>query len=103
MTVSPSRRARLAQLEQEGRVMNSTMRARHKAAQKAAQKLQDEADKVIAALNASQIASNRYNGISTAEPVEKVVPEATTRLSANQKRDELAATAAKVLEEILRG
>jgi hypothetical protein len=103
MAVSPSRRALLTQLEQEGRVMTSSMRAKQKAAQKAAQKLEDEADKVIASLQASQIASNRYKGISTAQPEERIVPEATTCLSANQKRDELAVAAAKVLDELLRG
>lgn len=98
-----ARWARVAEMTASGEVMNSSRRTRLAKQQKAAQDLQDKADRVIASLQASQIASNRYKDISTAQPVEKVVPEPTTHLTANQKRDDLAATAAKVLEEILRG
>ena len=96
-----ARRARVAQMTAEGRVMTSTMRTRIANQQRKAQKLQDAADAVIAGLNASQIASNRYSGISTAEVVKVAAPEANTNLSRNQKEDTLAVKASKVLQELL--
>ena len=96
-----ARRARVAQMTAEGRVMTSTMRTRIANQQRKAQKLQDAADAVIAGLNASQIASNRYSGISTAEVVINVAPEANISLSRNQKEDTLALKASKVLQELL--
>jgi hypothetical protein len=96
-----ARRARVAQMTAEGRVMTSTMRTRIANQQRKAQKLQDAADSVIAGLSASQIASNRYKGISTAEVVVVEVPEATTNLSRNQKEDTLALKASKVIQELL--
>ena len=96
-----ARRARVAQMTAEGRVMDSKMRTRIANQQRKAQKLQDAADALIAGLSASQIASNRYKGISTAEVVVNVAPEATTNLSRNQKEDTLALKASKVLQELL--
>ena len=96
-----ARRARVKQMQEEGREMTSTMRTRIANQQRKAQKLQDAADSVIAGLNASQIASNRYKGISTAEVIVNVAPEATTNLSRNQKEDTLAVKASKVIQELL--
>ena len=96
-----ARRARVAQMTAEGRVMTSTMRTRIANQQRKAQKLQDAADAVIAGLNASQIASNRYSAISTAEVVKVAAPEANINLSLNQKEDTLAVKASKVLQELL--
>jgi hypothetical protein len=96
-----ARKARVAQMTAEGRVMTSALRTRIANQQRKAQKLQDAADAVIAGLNASQIASNRYSGISTAEVIVNVAPEATTNLSRHQKEDTLAVKASKVIQELL--
>jgi hypothetical protein len=96
------RRARIAQLAAEGRVMTSAMRTRVANQQRKNAKLQEQAENVLAGLNASQIASNRYKGISTAEVVKEAAPEANVRLSRNQKEDKLAAVASKVLEDLLK-
>lgn len=96
-----ARYARLAELAAEGRVMTSTMRTRIANQRRKDAKLQEKAENVIAGLNASQIASNRYKDISTSEVVKVAAPEANVSLPRNQKEDKLAATAAKVLQEIL--
>jgi hypothetical protein len=96
-----ARYARLAELAAEGRVMTSAMRTRIANQQRKATKLQQQAENVIAGLQASQIASNRYKDISTAEVVKAPVPEANVSLSRNQKEDALAVAAAKAIQDIL--
>ena len=96
-----ARYARLAELAAEGRVMDSKMRTRVANQQRKAAKLQEQAENVIAGLQASQIASNRYKGISTAEVVKEVTPEANVTLPRNKKEDTLAVQASKVIQELL--
>lgn len=96
-----TRRARVAEMYANGEVMASTRRTRDANQQRKAQKLQDAADKVIAGLQASQIASNRYSVKTMPEVVQVVVPEANTNLSRNKKEDTLALKASKVLQELL--
>ena len=95
-----ARYARLAELAAEGRVMDSKMRTRVANQQRKATKLQEQAENVIAGLQASQIASNRYRGISTAEVVKEATPDANVALPRNKKEDTLAIKASKVLQEI---
>lgn len=96
-----ARRARVAEMCAKGEVMTSTMRTRVANQQRKAQKLQDAADKVIAGLQASQIASNRYSAKTMPEVVQVAAPEANTILSRNKKEDTLALKASKVLQELL--
>jgi len=96
-----ARRARVAQMTAEGRVMTSAMRTRLANQQRKDAKLEAQAANVIAGLNASQIASNRYKDIFTTKVVKAPVPEANVYLSRNRKEDTLAVAASKVLQDIL--
>ena len=96
-----ARYARLAELAAQGRVMDSKMRTRVANQQRKNAKLQAQAENVIAGLQASQIASNRYKDISTAEVVKEATPEANVTLPCNKKEDTLAVQASKVIQELL--
>jgi len=96
-----ARYARLAELAAEGRVMDSKMRTRVANQQRKNAKLQQQAENVIAGLQASQIASNRYKDISTAEVVKEATPEANVSLPRNKTEDTLAVQASKVIQELL--
>ncbi len=93
------RRARVKELQASGRVMNSATQAKIRKQQQEQQKLQERAEMILAGISASNVPSRRYREIT---PVEKVVaPVATSYLKANQKEDQLAAAADKVLQELL--
>ena len=93
------RRARVAQLNAEGRVMNSTQQAKLRKQAQQQQALQDKADLILAGIFSSNVPSHKYQDI---QPQEKVAaPVATSRLKINQKEDRLAAAANQVLKELL--
>ena len=93
------RRARIAELQASGRVMNSTQQARLRKQAQQQQKLQEQAEMILAGINSTNVPSRRYQDI---QPQEKVAaPIATSRLKINQKEDKLAAAANQVLKELL--
>jgi hypothetical protein len=93
------RRARIAQLNAEGRVMNSNQQARLRKQAQQQQKLQEQAEMILAGINSTNVPSRRYQDIS---PIEKVAaPVATSQLKINQKEDQLALKANQVLKELL--
>lgn len=93
------RRARIAQLNAEGRVMNSAQQAKLRKQAQQQQKLQEQAEMILAGINSTNVPSRRYQDI---QPQEKPsAPEANTQLKVNQKEDQLAMKATQVLKELL--
>jgi len=95
------RRARVKQMIAEGRVMTPEKRIILENKRKQAQKLQSDANKLIAGLQASQIASNRYKDTKVLERVFVPAPEATRHLSQNDKRDSLLVKSSKLIQQII--
>ena len=95
------RRARVKQMIAEGRVMTPEKRVILENKKKQAEKLQSDANKLIAGLQASQIASNRYKDTKVLERVFVPAPEATRHLSPRDKRDSLLVKSGKLIQEIL--
>ena len=95
------RRERVKQMIVEGRVMTPEKRVILENKKKQAEKLQSDANKLIAGLQASQIASNRYKDTKVLERVFVPAPEATRHLSPSDKRDSLLVKSGKLIQQIL--
>ena len=96
-----NRRARVKQMIAEGRVMTPEKRVTLEKQKKEAEKIQSDANKLIAGLQASQIASNRYKDTKVLERVFVPAPEATRHLSPRDKRDSLLVKSGKLIQQIL--
>ena len=94
------RRARVKQMIREGRVMTPEKRVILEKQKKQAEKLESDSNKLIAGLQASQIASNRYKDTRGLERVFVPAPEATRHLSPHDKRDNLLEKTDKLLQQL---
>ena len=84
------RRARIAELHAEGRVMNSNQQAKLRKQAQQQQALQEQAEMILAGINSTNVPSHKYQDI---QPQEKPqAPEANTKLKINQKHINLFLT-----------
>jgi len=99
-----ARRARVREMESQGRVMTSSKRAKQKADQRKEQQRQEKIERLGGdILNQIQGRSGKVSDkpMGSEGPVEKEsAPEATRRLNKNLRRDTLGTAADKVLKQV---
>jgi hypothetical protein len=95
------RRARVAELQAQGRVMTSSKRASQKAAQRKQEKKEEMADRLLRSIQASGSTRSSSTPMGTTEPEEKPeVPTANRKLGGKVKKDDLASQANAILRTI---
>ena len=95
------RRARVAELQAQGRVMTSSKRASQKAAQRKQEKKEEMADRLLRSIQASGSTRSSSAPMGTTEPEEKPeAPAANRKLGGKVKKDDLASQANAILRTI---
>jgi len=95
------RRARVAELQAQGRVMTSSKRASQKAAQRKQEKKEEMADRLLRSIQASGSTRSSSTPMGTTEPEEKPeAPAANRKLGGKVKKDDLASQANAILRTI---
>jgi hypothetical protein len=95
------RRARVAELQAQGRVMTSSKRASQKVAQRKQEKKEEMADRLLRSIQASGSTRSSSTPMGTTEPEEKPeVPTANRKLGGKVKKDDLASQANAILRTI---
>jgi hypothetical protein len=96
-----ARRARIKEMEAQGRVMTSSKRASQKAAQRKQEKKEEMADRLLRSIQASGSTRSSSTPMGTTEPEEKPeAPAANRKLGGKVKKDDLASQANAILRTI---
>ena len=96
-----ARRARIKEMEAQGRVMTSSKRASQKAAQRKQEKKEEMADRLLRSIQASGSTRSSSAPMGTTEPEEKPeAPAANRKLGGKVKKDDLASQANAILRTI---
>ena len=96
-----ARRARIKEMEAQGRVMTSSKRASQKAAQRKQEKKEEMADRLLRSIQASGSTRSSSTPMGTKEPEEKPeAPAANRKLGGKVKKDDLASQANAILRTI---
>jgi len=101
------RRARVKQLQSQGRVMTSTKRTSARAAERRQEKSQEARERELAKLASGVLASMGHTGKVSEKPMgsegpapKEAAPEATRRLNPKLRKDTLGTAADRILRDI---
>lgn len=102
-----ARRARVKQMEQEGKVMTSSKRTSRRAAKRRQEKAQEAREAQLAQLASGVLSSLGHTGKVSEKPMgsegpeaKEAAPEATRRLATGLRRDNLGSAADKILRSM---
>lgn len=94
-----ARRARVKEMQAQGRVMNDSMRASIKKQRKYLSSLEEKADLILTGMNVNTNRRTRATSKNQNQSVSETT--STRRLSLNDKYDKLAVEASKIIQELV--
>lgn len=97
-----ARRAKVSAWTRNGEVMTDAKRKRIKNEQKRLQELQDKADMILAGLNTNTKPKRQLTSNSNTPQSSNIVEGSVRVLNRETKKDELAAKASQLIQEILK-